>query len=206
MARKTEAPRSSLPLSTSQLFRYSIVRALLDAAESLCGSTESPVSRRRLVNFLRGSQAPGAFDKPGLEDLYGLLESVSASWLHDIVDGLVEHGTFVIQPGKNGAHGLQVDAAERKRLESDSPALAGLFPIRPKLGANPEVEERLRSLRAELARKEGRAPYGIFPNATLAELAAIRPRTLAELSQLPGLGEARVRKYGRKLLQVILEK
>ena len=36
----------------------------------------------------------------------------------------------------------------------------------------------------------------------LAALAAARPRDLGELAEIPGFGEARIRKYGRAVLDV----
>jgi superfamily II DNA helicase RecQ len=37
----------------------------------------------------------------------------------------------------------------------------------------------------------------------LAELAEKRPRSLAELAEISGLGEARIRKYGRRILAAL---
>ncbi len=187
----------------SQLFRASLLRVLVDAAKFLGDTPQGPVSRRRLVNFLRGSQAPGPLDVPALKDLYGLLEAVTATWLHEFLDALVEYGILTIAHGGRGSQKLSVDLTECLSLSTDPLELARLFPVRPRLGSNHEVEDQLRSLRAELARQEGRAPHGIFPNATLAVLATSRPSTLAELAQMPGMGEARVRKYGSKVLAVL---
>ena len=66
-----------------------------------------------------------------------------------------------------------------------------------------ELEDKLRALRRKLAKAESRSAFGIFPNATLAELAARRPGCLAELAEIPGLGEARIRKYGRRILAAL---
>ena len=190
-------------MPASQLFRTSLLRVLVDAAKFLGDTPHGPVSRRRLVNYLRGSQAPGALDVPALKNLHGLLEAVAANWLHEILDALVEYGILTIAPGGRALQQLSVDLTKCLSLETDPCEMANLFPVRPKLGSNQEIEDPLRSLRAELAREEGRAPHGIFPNATLAALATSRPSTLAELAQLPGMGEARVRKYGSKVLAVL---
>ena len=45
--------------------------------------------------------------------------------------------------------------------------------------------------------------YVIFHDATLAQMAAERPRTLAELAQINGVGAAKLERYGEAFLAVI---
>ena len=66
-----------------------------------------------------------------------------------------------------------------------------------------ELFERLRALRAELARK-GRVPaYVIFHDATLREMAAKQPTTLEALLSVSGVGQQKAAKYGCQTLDVI---
>ena len=46
-------------------------------------------------------------------------------------------------------------------------------------------------------------PYVIFHDKTLAEMAARRPRSMAELAAIPGVGEAKLARYGEAFLEVI---
>ena len=46
-------------------------------------------------------------------------------------------------------------------------------------------------------------PYVIFHDKTLAEMAARRPRSVAELAAIPGVGEAKLARYGEAFLEVI---
>ena len=62
---------------------------------------------------------------------------------------------------------------------------------------------RLRQLRLELARARGVPPYVIFHDTTLHELAARRPGTLAELLDIPGIGERKAEVYGAAILAVL---
>jgi ATP-dependent DNA helicase RecQ len=80
---------------------------------------------------------------------------------------------------------------------------AGVVPRRPRLGAHPEAEGRLRELRRRLAAEEGRPAFSIFPNAVLAALAERRPGSLAELAEIPGLGAPRIGKYGRRIVAAL---
>ena len=65
------------------------------------------------------------------------------------------------------------------------------------------VFNRLREERKKLAEAEGVPAYAVLTNEQLAELARQRPRTLAELAALPGLGCARLEKHGAQLLALL---
>ncbi len=63
--------------------------------------------------------------------------------------------------------------------------------------------ERLRALRAELARDQGMPPYVIFHDATLRALARQRPADLDALSTIHGIGESKLARYGRQIVELI---
>jgi ATP-dependent DNA helicase RecQ len=63
--------------------------------------------------------------------------------------------------------------------------------------------QRLRGLRTRLAAEERLPAYCIFHDRTLAEVARHKPRTLAELAGIPGVGERKLAKYGDAVLAVI---
>jgi ATP-dependent DNA helicase RecQ len=63
-----------------------------------------------------------------------------------------------------------------------------------------ELLTLLKSLRLHLARERGVPAYLIFNDATLLEMAVRKPRTEADLLQVPGVGPAKLEKYGRQFL------
>lgn len=63
--------------------------------------------------------------------------------------------------------------------------------------------ERLRSWRRETAQEQGVPAYVVFNDATLRELAVDRPSTLAELSEVSGIGRAKLEHYGDEVLAVL---
>ncbi|MCE3222486.1 MAG: recQ [Nitrospira sp.] len=69
--------------------------------------------------------------------------------------------------------------------------------------ADPLLFERLRRLRLELAEEEGVAPFVIFHDKTLRTIAGYKPGTLAALLNIPGIGEVKVERYGRRVLGVV---
>ncbi|WP_093799610.1 DNA helicase RecQ [Streptomyces sp. Wb2n-11] len=65
------------------------------------------------------------------------------------------------------------------------------------------VFEALRAWRAEQAREQGVPAYVIFHDATLREIATVRPGSVAELGGVAGLGEKKLATYGEGVLEVL---
>ncbi|MGN1022583.1 MAG: DNA helicase RecQ [Lachnospiraceae bacterium] len=62
---------------------------------------------------------------------------------------------------------------------------------------------KLRSLRLQLARKQGIPPYMIFSDKTLTDLAVRLPRTKEDMREVSGVGEKKLESYGDAFLAVI---
>ena len=65
--------------------------------------------------------------------------------------------------------------------------------------------EALRSLRAALAKEQEVPAYVVFDNKTLVKMAELKPRSLAELRRVPGVGEVKLERYGKRFLAVLTE-
>jgi ATP-dependent DNA helicase RecQ len=65
------------------------------------------------------------------------------------------------------------------------------------------VFERLRAWRAATAKEQGVPAYVIFHDATLRQIAAELPNTLAELATISGVGENKLAKYGDGVLETL---
>lgn len=66
-----------------------------------------------------------------------------------------------------------------------------------------DLFEKLRLVRRELAIKANLPPYMIFSDATLAQMAQDKPSSVEEMSQIKGVGEFKLNKYGDDFLRVI---
>ena len=64
--------------------------------------------------------------------------------------------------------------------------------------------EQLRAWRAATAKEQGVPAYVIFHDATLREIAATQPSSLAALGQVSGVGETKLAKYGDQVLDVLV--
>ena len=63
---------------------------------------------------------------------------------------------------------------------------------------------KLMLLRNSIATQSNLPPYHIFQNQTLIEMAAKKPQTLSELSDIYGVGRVKLNKYGQRFLDEIL--
>jgi ATP-dependent DNA helicase RecQ len=72
-------------------------------------------------------------------------------------------------------------------------------------GEGSALFEHLRALRKRLADENGLPPYVVFHDVTLREMAARRPVTLDQFAELPGVGRAKLERYGDQFIAAMLE-
>ena len=111
----------------------------------------------------------------------------------------------LIVDGGNSAWSVAVDY-EDGAAGSPSPASPdkGRIDYREVLDpATFAVFAALRTKRKELAEQEGVPAYVIVTNDQLAQIARMRAASLDDLKQIQGLGENRLRRYGRALLDAV---
>ena len=65
--------------------------------------------------------------------------------------------------------------------------------------------DRLRALRKRLADEHGVPPYVVFHDATLREMVERRPLNLNQFAELPGVGQAKLARYGDHFIAAIGE-
>jgi ATP-dependent DNA helicase RecQ len=63
--------------------------------------------------------------------------------------------------------------------------------------------EALRARRRDIAAEAGVPPYVVFHDSTLRDMAALKPTTLAAMGEVPGVGDAKLDRYGAAFLEVI---
>jgi ATP-dependent DNA helicase RecQ len=91
---------------------------------------------------------------------------------------------------------LREDVVSKKpRRRGEAPAAAG--------DADAAILNALKALRTDLAHRQNQPAYVIFPDRTLIEMAARRPRSLEEFAAIHGVGIAKLQKYGAAFLDII---
>jgi len=118
-----------------------------------------------------------------------------------------------------GHGGLAISDAGRQFLR-ERPTLMLRVPAAPRAGreklrgnstqatlpdADQALFQALRERRREIARTQNVPPYVIFHDKTLIELAAARPGSRSEMARVPGVGDAKLDRYGPAFLAVIAE-
>ncbi len=95
---------------------------------------------------------------------------------------------------------LRVPTAPPRRRDR---AARGAAPAAAVPSVDQSLFEALRQKRRDIARAQNLPPYVIFHDRTLIELAAARPTSRAEMANVPGVGEAKLDRYGPAFLEVI---
>jgi ATP-dependent DNA helicase RecQ len=72
--------------------------------------------------------------------------------------------------------------------------------------ADAELLAALKALRGALAKAQKQPAYVVFPDRSLIEMAAAKPRNLDELARVHGVGAAKLERYGSAFLAVIRER
>ena len=73
----------------------------------------------------------------------------------------------------------------------------------PANDSHESLRERLRAWRRELAKQQALPAYVILHDATLDALCRQRPGNVAELLQVPGIGERKAERFGARILELI---
>ena len=134
-------------------------------------------------NLARALLHQGLIDEA--QDGYSVLSLNAASW--SVLRG--ERGVSVARVVKPGRRSSSAESASGTRASSiDDP----LF-------------EQLRALRKRLADENGVPPYVIFHDSTLRAMAQQMPLDLDQFAALPGVGQAKLARYGARFIAAVRE-
>lgn len=163
-----------------------------------------------LAWILSGKENRFVRDQPWVTDVpaYGSMSEWNPTRIRRLLEELKALGCIVLTTGQYPMVGLT--ARGRTVLSGTEMLDVALEPDheRPKgagADADPAVFQRLRSWRAEVARRQGVPAYVVFHDRTLSELAALRPTDLAAMEAVPGIGRSRLDRYGKALLEVLAQ-
>jgi len=172
-----------------------------------------------LIDVLRGADTE-RIHQFGHDRLavYGVGTDLDARSWRGVFRQLVALGLLEVDAEGHG--GLRLAEASRPVLRGEQPVLLRKESLRKRgrggeaRAARPAVEvpaadrplfEALRSLRTRLAREQGVPPYVIFHDATLREIARLRPQTPGDLALVGGIGAGKIERYGDEVLDVVAE-
>jgi ATP-dependent DNA helicase RecQ len=171
-------------------------------ANVLCGSESELVSARRhhelsTFGLLRG--APAAEVRGYIEQLLGsgLLRQTDEAMP---VLVLTPEGIALL---KDPSAQPDLKLARQRRPSKEKPARRSRPEAESWHDVDRELFDRLRALRLEIARARGVPPYVIFHDTTLRDMARLKPRTVAELHGVYGVGARKAEELGELFLRAI---
>lgn len=156
-----------------------------------------------IADVLAGSKSR-RLTQLGLEQLstYGLLSSWWKKDISGFIDFLTADGYLMPQGGQYPTLGLTELGAQVLRGEATVMRKQAVK-ARQSLPVDDELFQQLRSLRYDLAQKQGVPPYVIFSDETLRQLCLLRPQTEAQMLNVKGVGQVKVDKYGALFLEAL---
>ena len=171
----------------------------------------------RLAGLLRGTDDAWTRERRWVRaaPFFGALSAWSSEAVRDLLAALIEEGCLRRSSGERpvlalteaGRAVLEGRGAVEVELEASTSAPAprpGSRAGEVELGADAgERFERLRSWRRATAQEAGVPAYVVFDDRTLRELALRHPRSSQALVAVPGIGPAKLARYGDDLLRVL---
>lgn len=180
--------------------------------------------RTRVADVLLGSKArPVVEAQLDALSTWGLMKDRPRAFVLELLGALERNGLVVSRGGDYPL--LELTAAGRDVVKTgvvpplwmphvqpappNTPAGDAVVPAPAAANVPPDalvdqgLWERLRDWRTLLAREQRVPPYVLFHDKTLRAVASLRPRTEDELAHVPGMGKARLKKYGPTLLDLV---
>lgn len=146
---------------------------------------------------------------------FGVGTELNQSEWRDLYRQLIARGLLAVDLEGHG--GLHLTEESRPVLRGELPLHLRKFSRKAKAKSRERKSNRfsnqgqdklwqaLRNRRQQLADEQGIPAYMIFHDATLAEMVENRPETLAQLSNISGVGASKQESYGEAFLEVLNE-
>ena len=167
-----------------------------------------------VIEVLRGSKNQRVMDlKHNLLSTYAIGSNTSATEWENIIRQLIHLGYLAQDFTRFGA--LKLTPAARPVLKSDTTVILGkprdavqtVEKGKKRAGGRRDYDQglfdTLRATRKKIADAASVPPFVVFSDATLAEMARSRPSDSRELLQVSGVGEHKLRQYGKAFLDAI---
>ncbi len=194
------------------LSNFETVDITIDAQKilSCIAKTGQRFGKKMIIDILRGSKNARllsfGLDK---QSTYGLMSDQTEKNVRDIIDYLDEKGYIIVENSEypvlkltstsydvlHGNISLRmkiVRQQKRKLVNTDSEI-------------KPPMLDALKQLRKKIASKQNVPAYVVFSDATLVDMCKKHPHTPDEFLGVSGVGKAKLDKYGKEFIDIIVE-
>ncbi len=165
-----------------------------------------------IIDILRGARTERLLSN-GHEELsvYGIGKHRRIEQWRELARALLHRG--LVDEAQDGYSVLSLNAQSWPVLRGEQPVMIARTTKLERRSSSNVVEanmdqdlfERLRALRKRLADENGLPPYVIFHDSTLRKMAEHMPLELEQFAALPGVGRAKLDRYGPQFIAVVRE-
>ena len=160
-----------------------------------------------IIDVLRGSKNKKVLDL-GFDTLttYGIMKNYSNEDLKTFINTLVSHGFLdvVENIGPRGSFPtIKLNEQSLKVIREEIKVEFKEDKVTKSRYVENELYEMLVSLRSEIAKEEGIAPYMVFGDATLKNMASVYATNKEEMLNISGVGQIKYEKYGKRFEDII---
>ena len=160
-----------------------------------------------IIDVLRGSKNKKVLDL-GFDTLttYGITKNYSNEDLKTFINTLVSHGFLdvVENIGPRGSFPtIKLNEQSLKVIRQEIKVEFKEDKVTKSRYVENELYEMLVSLRSEIAKEEGIAPYMVFGDATLKNMASVYATNKEEMLNISGVGQIKYEKYGNRFEDII---
>ena len=169
---------------------------------SCIGRAKENIGISTLVNILLG-KPDTKIERKGYTELstFGIMKDKSREWLEEFINFLISEeclelsaGSFpIVQLNKNS---FSILKDKKIILRRSNETVSFDYYEDP-------LFENLNKLRKEISNEENVAPYIIFSDLTLIELAEKKPKNKWEMLKIRGIGNQKFKNYGERFLKII---
>ena len=165
-----------------------------------------------IIDVLRGSAGKRILGNHHDQlSVYGIGADQPVGYWRKLADTLIGTGQLALTQDEYHVAQLTSDSGPvlrgQKCVQVTRPHRAPNRKVIPKLAPEGPFDhilfERLRALRRNLAQKQNVPPYVVFGDASLKQMVQQRPTSLAQFVQITGVGEHKLKKYGRRFIEAI---
>ena len=156
-----------------------------------------------VIDVLRGSKNKKVIQF-GFNTLstYGIMKDYSVDELKTFINTLISHGFIDSVEGTYPV--LRLNEKSLDIIKGNIKVEFRESKVSKRLEVSNELYDVLRSIRYEIAKSEGIAPYMVFGDGTLRGMASVYPTTKEEMLTVSGVGEIKYEKYGQPFESAIL--
>ena len=160
-----------------------------------------------IIDVLRGSKNKKVLDL-GFDTLttYGIMKNYSNEDLKTFINTLLSHGFLdvVENIGPRGSFPtIKLNEQSLKVIREEIKVEFKEDKVTKSRYVENELYEMLVSLRSEIAKEEGIAPYMVFGDATLKNMASVYATNKEEMLNISGVGQIKYEKYGKRFEDII---